>query len=91
MQLSQSRQECVVSHCNPPPPPSPEAADLRAQLEVAGDIPPFATSTRAHVTTHAVVARESLGMELRDRVFEVTHSLARKEAELENAERRCDM
>jgi hypothetical protein len=37
----------------------------------------------------AVVSRESLGMELRDRVFEVSHSLSRKEAELENAERRC--
>lgn len=47
-----------------------EAAELRAQLEVA------------------VVARETLGMELKDRVFEVSHSLSRKEAELENAERR---
>ena len=28
-------------------------------------------------------------MELKDRVFEVGHSLSRKEAELENAERRC--
>ena len=28
-------------------------------------------------------------MELKDRVFEVSHSLSRKEAELENAERRC--
>lgn len=29
-------------------------------------------------------------MELKDRVFEVSHSLSRKEAELENAERRCN-
>ena len=28
-------------------------------------------------------------MEFKDRVFEVSHSLSRKEAELENAERRC--
>ena len=35
------------------------------------------------------MAREAQGMELKDRVFEVSHSLSRKEAELENAERRC--
>ncbi len=36
----------------------------------------------------SVVARECASMELKDRVFEVSHSLSRKEAELENAERR---